>query len=169
MLTQPHDEADTLFMQRALELAKEAENMGEVPVGAVLVQAGSIIGEGSNAPITHNDVTAHAELMALRSACHKTQNYRLPSTTLYVTLEPCAMCAGAIVHARVQRVVIATKEPRAGAGGSVFNVLNNPALNHRCEVHYGVLADESAALLKGFFKAKRRAAKDKKRQRTLNT
>ncbi|GAA6137709.1 tRNA adenosine(34) deaminase TadA [Arenicella sp. 4NH20-0111] len=156
------DDQDALFMARALELAREAEDSGEVPVGAVLVQDGIVIGEGSNSPINSHDVTAHAEILALTSACHQKQNYRLPNSTLYVTLEPCAMCAGAIVHARVYRVVIATPEPRAGAAGSVFNILDNPSLNHRCTVETGLLQEESATMLKAFFKARRRAAKSSK-------
>ncbi len=147
-------------MVRAMALAKSAEANDEVPVGAVLVLDGEIVGEGANAPISSNDVSAHAELNALRQACSALENYRLPNSTLYVTLEPCAMCAGAIVHARVARVVIATNEPRAGAAGSVFNVLDNSALNHRCVVEYGLLAKESAAMLQTFFKAKRQAAKE---------
>jgi len=126
-----------------------------VPVGAVLVKDGIVIGEGRNAPISSNDATAHAEIQAIRVACKSTNNYRLPETTLYVTLEPCAMCAGAIIHARVQRIFVAAREPRAGAGGSVLKVLENDKLNHRCEVEFGLLENESAALLKGFFKARR--------------
>ncbi len=154
---------DLVFMQRALELATQAQSNSEVPVGAVLVRDGQVLGEGANAPISECDVSAHAELIALRHACKAEQNYRLPDTTLYITLEPCAMCAGAIVHARVARVVIAAKEPRAGAAGSIFNVLENDALNHRCEVEYGLLGEQSAEMLQGFFRAKREAAKARKR------
>ena len=150
-------------MQRALELAKGAEESDEVPVGAVLVYDDAVIGEGSNAPISSNDVTAHAEVNALRAACQREKNYRLPNSTLYVTLEPCAMCAGAIVHARVARVVIATPEPRAGAGGSVFDILNDERLNHRCHVEFGLLAEDSSAMLKSFFKQRRDAVKRLKR------
>ena len=142
-------------MARALELARTAATNDEVPVGAVLVENGLIIGEGSNAPISSGDVTSHAELLALRQGCETKQNYRLPNTTLYVTLEPCAMCAGALVHARVSRVVVAAKEPRAGAAGSVLNVLNNEKLNHRCDVSFGLMEDVSANLLRDFFKQKR--------------
>ena len=142
-------------MARALELARTAATNDEVPVGAVLVENGLIIGEGSNAPISSGDVTSHAELLALRQGCETKQNYRLPNTTLYVTLEPCAMCAGALVHARVSRVVVAAKEPRAGAAGSVLNVLNNEKLNHRCDVSFGLMEDASANLLRDFFKQKR--------------
>jgi len=146
---------DIDFMQRALKLACEAEKHNEVPVGAVLVLDNEIIGEGFNAPISHNDVSAHAEIQALRQACIQQGNYRLPKSTLYVTLEPCAMCAGAIVHARVKRVVIATAEPRAGAAGSVFNILNNAKLNHCCDVELGLLEEQSRALIQSFFRARR--------------
>ncbi len=147
--------SDLEFMQRALELARQAQRLGEVPVGALVVLDSKVIGEGFNSPISKNDVSAHAEIQALRQACTHQNNYRLPNSTLYVTLEPCAMCAGALVHARVQRVVIAVREPRAGAAGSVFNILNNPNLNHRCELEVGLLEDESRALIQGFFRARR--------------
>ncbi len=150
-------------MLRAMQLATLAEAQGEVPVGAVLVAQNKVIGEGANSPITLNDVSAHAEILALRRGCEVMQNYRLPDSTLYVTLEPCAMCAGAIVHARVSRVVIATREPRAGAAGSIFNVLQNDHLNHRCQVEYGLMGTESADTLQRFFRAKRAAAKERKR------
>ena len=135
-------------MQRALELARLAEAKGEVPVGAVLVLANNIIGEGFNCPISEIDVSAHAEIQALRAGCQKLENYRLPDTTLYVSLEPCSMCAGAIVHARIKRVVIAAEEPRAGAAGSALNILQNEKLNHQCEVEFGLLQSQSADLLK---------------------
>ncbi len=157
-------DSDAVFMQRALALAEAAGEAGEVPVGAVLVQDGSVLGESGNSPISSMDVSAHAEMNALRLACQASKNYRLPNSTLYVTLEPCAMCAGAIVHARVQRVVIAAREPRAGAGGSVFNVLNSQQLNHRCEVEYGLMAEQSARLLQSFFRERREMAKAKKQQ-----
>lgn len=147
--------SDEQWMRRALELAKKAAEQGEVPVGAVLVSDGEMIGEGHNAPISSSDATAHAEIQAIRMACAATNNYRLPNSTLYVTLEPCAMCAGALVHARVGRVVIAASEPRAGAAGSVMNVLQHEQLNHRCDVEFGLMQEESAVLLKGFFKARR--------------
>jgi tRNA(adenine34) deaminase len=142
-------------MRRALELARHAETLGEVPVGAVVVHDAEIIGEGWNQPITSNDPTAHAEIMALRAAAQRARNYRLTDTTLYVTLEPCAMCAGAIVHARIGRVVFGAPDPKAGAGGSVFNLLANERLNHRASVQGGVLAEESARLLQGFFQGRR--------------
>lgn len=142
-------------MSRALELAREAESAGEVPVGCVIVRDGEIVAEGWNRPITTRDPTAHAEMVALRAAAAASDSYRLTGTTLYVTLEPCAMCAGAMVHARVQRLVFAATDPRAGAAGSVFNIVQHPALNHRIECTGGVLAEECGALLRGFFAARR--------------
>ena len=142
-------------MGRALELAREAAAAGEVPVGAVIVREGRIIAEGSNRPIGARDPTAHAEMVALRAAAAASDSYRLTGTTLYVTLEPCAMCAGAMVHARVQRLVFAATDPRAGAAGSVFNIVQHPALNHRIDCTGGVLADECGALLRNFFSARR--------------
>jgi len=146
---------DFNFMQQALALAVKAEAVGEVPVGAVLVLDGDVISEGFNAPISQHDVTAHAEIQAIRSASTTLNNYRLPGSTLYVTLEPCAMCAGAIVHARIDRVVIAAREPRAGAAGSVLDILDNQQLNHRCSVEFGLCEQDSAKLLKSFFKQRR--------------
>jgi tRNA(adenine34) deaminase len=146
---------DEIFMRRAIELAREAEAAGEVPVGAVIVRDGEIVAEGFNRPISTHDPTAHAEMVALRAAAARLDNYRLLGTTLYVTLEPCAMCAGAMVHARVQRLVYAATDPRAGAAGSVFNVVQNPALNHRLETESGVLAEECGAMLREFFVARR--------------
>jgi tRNA(adenine34) deaminase len=146
---------DLFFMSRALELAREAERAGEVPVGAVIVKDGEIVAEGWNRPIGTSDPTAHAEMVAMRAAGQKLNTYRLLDTTLYVTLEPCAMCAGAMVHARVKRLVFAATDPRAGAAGSVFNVVRNDALNHRIQCESGVLADECSAMLRGFFLARR--------------
>jgi tRNA(adenine34) deaminase len=148
-------ENDSFFMARALELAREAERAGEVPVGAVIVKEGAIVGEGWNRPISTNDPTAHAEIVALRDAARNLSTYRLLDTTLYVTLEPCAMCAGAMVHARVKRLVYAATDPRAGAAGSVFNIAQHSALNHRLECDGGVMAEECGALLRGFFVARR--------------
>lgn len=148
--------ADERWMQRALELARVAGKQNEVPVGAVLIRDDKVLGEGSNTPISQHDTTAHAEIQAIRQACSKVDNYRLPESTFYLTLEPCPMCAGAIIHARVQRVVIAAAEPRAGAAGSVLNILNNERLNHRCEVEFGLLQAYSARLLKDFFAVRRR-------------
>lgn len=149
------DDLDGQFMRRAIELAREAEVAGEVPVGAVIVRDGEILAEGFNRPISTHDPTAHAEMVALRAAAARLDNYRLLGTTLYVTLEPCVMCAGAMVHARVQRIVYAATDPRAGAAGSIFNVVHNPALNHRLEVTPGVLGDECATMLRNFFVARR--------------
>lgn len=143
------------YMRRALELAAQAGEEGEVPVGAVLVRDGRVTGEGRNRMIEAADPTAHAEMEALREACGSAGNYRLPGAELFVTLEPCAMCAGAIVLARVSRVVFAARDPKSGAGGSVFNLLDNAALNHRCEVQSGLLERESAELLRSFFRARR--------------
>ena len=146
---------DERYMRRALELAEQAGEEGEVPVGAVLVLDGRIASQGRNRMIGASDPTAHAEMEALREACGSVGNYRLPGAELFVTLEPCAMCAGALILARVSRVVFATHDPRSGAGGSVFNVLDNGALNHRCEVQAGLLEQESAELLRSFFRARR--------------
>jgi len=148
-------EQDRQFMRRAFELAETAKEKGEVPVGAVLVKDGEVVGEGFNQPILNSDPTAHAEIVALREAGSKLENYRLVDTTLYVTLEPCAMCAMALVHARVSRVVYATEDPRTGAGGSVLNLLEHASFNHRCEVSSGLLQEQCSEQLKTFFKAKR--------------
>jgi tRNA(adenine34) deaminase len=149
-----HD--DRVYMARALELARQAESRGEVPVGAVIVLGGDIVGEGFNQPIGLHDPTAHAEVMALRDAARRCRNYRLPGSQLYVTLEPCPMCAGAIVHARVERVVYATRDPRSGAAGSMFDMLpSDQRFNHVTQCEGGVLADESAELLRAFFRARR--------------
>jgi len=146
---------DLFWMQRALELAQKAQSLGEVPVGAVLVKDDQIIGEGYNAPIGQHDPTAHAEIMALRDAAQRLGNYRLLNTTLYVTIEPCVMCAGALVHARINEVIFGATEPRTGGAGSVFNVLQSDQLNHQVNVRGGVLADECALLLQQFFKQRR--------------
>jgi len=146
---------DQYWMAHALELAKKAEEQGEVPVGAVIIRGDEVLGEGWNQPITQHDSTAHAEIQALRAACAHVENYRLPGATLYVTLEPCIMCAGAIVHARIERVVYATKEPKTGAVGSCFDIFNTQQLNHYVHCEHGVLADESTQLLQDFFKSRR--------------
>jgi tRNA(adenine34) deaminase len=142
-------------MQRALELSAAAEANGEVPVGAVLVLGDRIIAEGANRPIASNDPTAHAEIEALRAGGQALGSYRLTDTTLYVTLEPCVMCASAIVHARVRRLVFGAWDPRAGAAGSIVDVFALPGLNHRVDVFGGVLADECAHRLKQFFAERR--------------
>ena len=147
---------DDRFMQRALELACHAqEEHAEVPVGAVLVSNGEIVGEGWNRSISGNDPSAHAEVMALRDAGQRLGNYRFPASTLYVTLEPCVMCSGALVHARVERVVFAADDPKTGAAGSVFDTLVSPLHNHRITVERGLRAAESAELLRAFFRSKR--------------
>ena len=149
------DDADQQFMRRALELAAHAATQGEVPVGAVVVHAGQIVGEGWNRPIGSHDATSHAETEAIRAACRTLGNYRIPDTALYVTLEPCVMCAGAIMHARIARVVFGAADPKTGACGSAANLFANDKLNHHTSVLGGVLAEESAALLKSFFAARR--------------
>ncbi len=146
---------NTRWMQRALELARHAEAEGEVPVGAVIVLDGEIIGEGWNQPISAQDSTAHAEIMALRQACQTMKNYRLPGADIFVTLEPCIMCAGALVHARIQRLFYATAEPKTGAAGSCVDVFSLPNLNHRVELVPGLLAEESSQLLRNFFRSRR--------------
>lgn len=146
---------DLFWMQRALELARQAEAEGEVPVGAVLVKEDQVVGESWNAPIGEHDPTAHAEIRALRNAATRLGNYRLLDTTLYVTLEPCVMCAGAIIHARVKRVVFGAADPKTGAAGSVFDILNSELHNHRVEITSGVLEAECSAMLKEFFQARR--------------
>ena len=146
---------DTDFMRRALELAGRAEELGEVPVGALVVQGERIIGEGWNQPITLKDPTAHAEILALRAAAAELGDYRLGGTTLYVTLEPCPMCAAALVHARVARLVYGAWDPRQGAAGSAFNLVTSRELNHRIDCFGGVLADECGAALKRFFSSRR--------------
>lgn len=150
------DAVDSAWMEHALRLARHAEAEGEVPVGAVLVRDGAVIGEGWNRPIGAHDPTAHAEIQALRDAAARVGNYRLPDSTLYVTLEPCPMCAGAMVHARVHRVVFGAFDPRSGAAGSVVDLLRSPQLNHQAEVEGGVLAEACSDLLKAFFRLRRR-------------
>jgi tRNA(adenine34) deaminase len=157
MVSTPRPRSDVDFMRRALELASGAEANGEVPVGAVLVRGEEIIAEGANRPIASNDPTAHAEIEALRAGGQVIGSYRLTDTTLYVTLEPCAMCAAAIVHARVRRLVFGAWDPRAGAAGSILDVFSLPGLNHRVDVFGGVLAEESTQRLRDFF-AKRRGS-----------
>ena len=147
---------DERWMKLALKLAQQSSDSGEVPVGALLMADDSVIGEGANLSIARHDATAHAEIQALRAAGQQQANYRLPGTTLYVTLEPCAMCAGAIIHARVKRVVIGASDPRTGAAGSIMNILQHEGLNHQCEVTMGVLQGECSAIISDFFKAKRK-------------
>ncbi len=146
---------DQRFMGEALALAAQGAALGEVPVGALLVRDGEVIGSGFNCPISRHDPSAHAEMVAIRAAAEAVQNYRLPGSTLYVTLEPCSMCAGLIVHARIQRVVFGAAEPRAGVALSRGQFFAQDFLNHRVLVEGGVLAEECGAVLKAFFKARR--------------
>lgn len=146
---------DVEAMQRALELANCAGRLGEVPVGAVLVRSGEVIAEGFNRPLSQHDPTSHAEIEALRAGGVALSSYRLTGTTLYVTLEPCLMCVGAIVHARIARVVFGAWDPKAGAAGSVLDAFKLPHLNHRVDVFGGVLAEECGRLLSGFFETRR--------------
>ena len=158
---------DDAFMRRAMELAAQAEAEGEVPVGAVIVHNGVIIGEGWNRSIGHHDATAHAEMMALRQAGQTLQNYRLIDTTLYVTLEPCPMCAGAMVHSRVGKVVFGAHDAKTGAAGSTMNLLSYEGVNHHVLFEGDVLATECRAQLQAFFKrrrAEKKAAKITARQ-----
>ncbi len=147
--------SDEEWMRRALHLARLAEADGEVPVGAVVVRQGEVLGEGQNSVIQTSDTSAHAEINAIRAAGVAAGNYRLPGATLYVTLEPCAMCAGAMVHARIERVVYGATDPRSGAAGSLLNILEIAELNHRCLVTRGVLQEECARILSDFFLARR--------------
>jgi tRNA(adenine34) deaminase len=147
---------DERFMRRALAEAARGAAEGEVPVGAVVVRDGKIVARAHNRPIALSDPAGHAEILALRRAGRRTGNYRLSGCTLYVTIEPCAMCAGAIVHARIARVVFGGFDPKAGACGSALTVLNSPLLNHKVEVTHGVLAEDCASILRQFFRKKRR-------------
>lgn len=146
---------DEFFMREALSLARAAECLGEVPVGALVVREGEIVGRGFNSPIAENDPTAHAEITALRDAARNLGNYRLPGCSLYVTLEPCAMCAGAILHARIARVVYGARDPKTGVHGSVVDLFAVERLNHHTVVAGGVLAEECSDLLSGFFAGRR--------------
>ncbi len=148
-------DADPAFMARALELAREAQVADEVPIGAVLVQDGAILAEGKNEVEARQDATAHAEMLAIRAAQARLSTWRLTGTTLYVTKEPCPMCAGALAHVRVDRIVFGVSDPKAGACGGAFNLFDVPGLNHRCEISPGIAAEESLRLLQDFFRAKR--------------
>ncbi len=155
---------DVKWMHEALNLAKQGAEHGEVPVGAILVHNQQIIGQGFNEPIGRHDATAHAEIIALRDACTRLNNYRLPlQTTLYVTLEPCTMCIGALIHARVDRLIYAASEPRAGMVGSQMNLAAEPFYNHRIQVYKGLCREHSSQMLKAFFRERRQASKRKKR------
>ena len=149
---------DVEFMRRALELAGRAGDNKEVPVGAIVVQNGTVIGEGWNRPISDADPTSHAEIVAMRAAAVQLRNYRLERSVLYVTLEPCAMCIGAAINARMARVVFGAWDPKAGACGSVFDLPREPKVTHRIDVFGGVCSEESGALLRRFFEARRRGA-----------
>lgn len=150
---------DEAFMALALDQARLAWAAGEVPVGAVVVRDGEVIAAGFNQPIGSHDPTAHAEIVALRAAAEKLGNYRLPGCELFVTLEPCAMCSGAMMHARLARIVYAAQDPKTGVCGSVLDLFQHDQLNHHAEVVGGVLADESSAMLKAFFAERRAAAR----------
>ena len=149
------NELDHQFMMQALEQAKLAAQEGEVPVGAVLVQDGKVISKAFNRPISNHDPSAHAEMLALRSAAGEIENYRLPGSTLYVTLEPCVMCAGAMLHARVNRVVFGARDPKTGAAGSVVDIFSINQLNHQTTVDGGILESECGQVLRDFFKERR--------------
>ncbi len=156
------DPEDLHFMQLALEQAHAAAQAGEVPVGAVVVKEGQVIAEGRNSPVTNNDPTAHAEVNAMRAAAKALGNYRLDDCTLYVTLEPCVMCSGALLHARFKRVVFGATEPKTGAVTSVVQLLDNPQLNHQTQWHGGVLANECASVLQDFFEQRRQSQQQNK-------
>lgn len=158
------ENTDIDWMNYALRLAEKAEAQGEVPVGAVVVYQGEVVGEGWNQTITLNDATAHAEVLALRQAGEKLGNYRLLDTTLYVTLEPCSMCAGAMVHARVKRLVFGASDLKTGAAGSVFNIVDNDNLNHRVSVEAGVLEAVCSEHISRFFRKRREQHKLRKKQ-----
>jgi tRNA(adenine34) deaminase len=149
------DERDRFYIAEALALAREAATLDEVPVGAVVVQGEAIVGRGSNSPVSRHDPTAHAEVRALRDAAQRLGNYRLPDCELFVTLEPCVMCAGAIFHARIRRVVFGAADPKTGACGSVVDLFGEARLNFHAEVRGGVMAEECGALLSAFFAARR--------------
>ena len=156
MKSEDQQSIDITFMQQALILARSAAEHEEVPVGALVVKDEKIIGSGANSPISTHDPTGHAEIVALRKAATALENYRLPATTLYVTLEPCIMCMGAIIHARVDRIVFGAHDPKTGAAGSCYSIGNDGLLNHQLEISGGVCETECAALLKDFFRARRR-------------
>ena len=158
---------DEHFMRHAMQLAQKAESIGEIPVGAVVVANGEIIGEGYNQSILLHDPSAHAEMLAIRQAGSVLENYRMLDCTLYVTLEPCPMCAGLLVHSRINRIVYAADDLKTGAAGSVFNLVANDKLNHQIEVSSGVLAEQCSTMLSNFFKKRRQQIKEKKKQQKL--
>lgn len=159
---------DEDWMQYAITLASKAEHLGEVPVGAVLIKDGKILGEGYNQMIGLNDPSAHAEMLAIRQAAAVIGNYRLLDCTLYVTLEPCSMCAGAMVHSRIRRLAFGTADAKTGAAGSVLNLLQHGAFNHQVEVSGGILAEQCATQLSGFFQRRRTEKKALKRSRQVD-
>jgi len=159
---------DHQFMSRAMELARKAEALGEIPVGAVVVHNGEVIGEGFNLSITSNDPSAHAEMIAIREAGQYLNNYRLIDCTLYVTLEPCPMCAGLLVHSRISRLVFATTDMKTGSAGSVFNLVDNENLNHQVTVCAGIQAEECSQRLSAFFQRRRKEKKQQKKANKLN-
>ena len=150
-----YDEIDVVFMEQALEQAASAQNKGEVPVGAVLIRGDEVLAKGCNSPITMKDPSAHAEILVLRAAALRLSNYRLPNTTLYVTLEPCAMCFTAMVHARIERLVFGAADPKQGSVGGAVDLRELPIFNHRFEVSGGVLEERCGTLLLDFFKTRR--------------
>ena len=155
MVSQEQQRIDRDYMQQALALARLASEQGEVPVGAIIVSDGAVIGRGANRPITTNDPTGHAEIIALREAGEALNNYRLTGSSLYVTLEPCIMCMGAIIHARIKRLIFSAYDPKTGAAGSLYSIGSDGLLNHQLEITGGVCQEESADLLQKFFKARR--------------
>lgn len=163
-VTTQHTDVDAQFMRLAIAQALKAKALGEVPVGAIVVKDGLVIGEGFNQPIANHDPTAHAEVVAMRAAAQATGNYRLPECTLYVTLEPCVMCSGAMMHARFARIVFGAPDLKTGACGSVVDLFENSQLNHHAEVVGGIMANECVQLLKDFFAERRAQAKQNKLQ-----
>ncbi|MFT5889456.1 MAG: tRNA(adenine34) deaminase [Zhongshania sp.] len=162
------DFSDEHWMRQALILAQQADQANEIPVGAVIVSHNAVIGEGFNQPIYSSDPTAHAEIIALRNAAQNINNYRLPNSTLYVTVEPCAMCAGAIIHGRIERLVFGTTEPKAGAVCSHLQLFDQPQMNHRVEWLGGVLADEASATVQAFFARRREEKRALKKASEVN-
>jgi|SRR5581483_9115380 len=149
---------DAAWMEQALEQARLGAQLGEVPIGALVIRDGEIVGQGHNRNLLDNDPTAHAEIVALRDAAKRLGNHRLGGCTVYATIEPCAMCAGALIHARIARLVYGASDPKAGAAGSILQVLNHPELNHKMEVAPGVLAEKCSEILQDFFRKKRESA-----------
>ncbi len=156
---------DEYWMRKAISLANISASYGEIPVGAVLINSEGLVAESGNCPIGTNDPTAHAEILALRAGASKLRNYRLPGTTLYVTLEPCVMCMGALIHARVSRLVYGTPDPKTGAAGSIYNIAGDGLLNHQIEITSDVLKKECSQLLKQFFKRRRAEKKNGEKKR----